>query len=613
MEISNRDIPALLDSAYRLIDLRGFMSRYGPALMETIPFSFNNRSGIQNASKKELIREFAKVFTSREHFNAFLSVLDEPVRRVLFHLVWEAGDHSAALLSRLHGAAFLLPHDDKNTRLFRPTEHIDPKYMLFRYNEQFTYRLFDPERHLYAYLPDDLRDLFKAFLPPPPGYDLDFLDEIDSTEHIFRNEGQIISSLDLIMAYIDQGHLKFSKSGEKVLVRSLKEMAEYCRVEEFYRSGDPAVKYMRASLLTEFILDSVMPDIADPVHRFKKLILKQLFGTSARPSRYRLRDLLFHLNGFPQLESSYAAPSLQEKEERVRIHLFDLFSRLSTDHWVSLGNLYTYCLYRGKDFEIVDRYQATHFLYYSQEDTEDQYVYTSRRTPVNNPLYGPAMLAPFVKGFMFLAAGFGLVDIAYDPPENNPSVRRKGKPYVSVFDGLRYVRLSRLGAYVLGKSGAYAAAVEAPTARLALDDRRLLITLEGEDKLKTLTLEKIGEPISESAFRVTHASFLKGCNNEADIQQKMKLFREQISDDPPAVWTDFLKNIQVRINPLTRAGNTVLYKLKPDPELISLVATDPILKEHILKAEDYHIAVENKHLRTVMDRLASFGYFIDKV
>ncbi len=613
METSNRDIPALLDSAYRLTDLRGFMSRYGPPLMDIIPFSFRNRSGVQNASKKALIREFAKVFTSREHFNAFLSVLDEPVRQVLYHLVWEAGDHSAALLSQLYGADFLLPYDDKNTRLFRPTEHIDPKYMLFRYNEQFTYRLFDPERHLYAYLPDDLRDLFKAYLPPPPGYDLDFLDEIDSTEYMFRNEGRILSSLDLILAYIDQGHLKFSKSGEKVLVRSLKEMAEYCRVEEFYRTGDPAVRYMRASLLTEFILDSVMPEIADPVRRFKGLILKQLFGTSVRPSRYRLRDLLLHLNGFPQLESSYTAPFLQEKEERVRIHLFDLFSRLSTDHWVSMSNLYTYCLYRGKDFEIIDRHQATHFLYYSQEDTEDRSFYTSRRTPVTNSLYGPALLAPFVKGTMFLAAGFGLVDIAYDRPENDPAIRRKGKPYISVFDGLRYVRLSQLGAYVMGKSDAFTAAVELPTARLTLDDRRLLITMEGEDKLKILILEKIGEPISESAFRVTYASFLKGCNNEADIQQKMKLFNEQISDAPPAVWTDFLKKIQARINPLTRAGNVVLYKLKPDPELISLVATDPILKEHILKAEDYHIAVENKHFRTVMDRLASFGYFIDTV
>ena len=164
----------------------------------------------------------------------------------------------------------------------------------------------------------------------------------------------------------------------------------------------------------------------------------------------------------------------------------------------------------------------------------------------------------------------------------------------------------------MGRSDAYTAAVELRTARLILDERRLLITMEGEDKLKALILEKIGERISESAFRVTHASFLKGCNNEADIRQKMKLFHEQISDDPPTVWTDFLRGIQARINPLTRAGNIVLYKLKPDPELISLVATDPILKAHVLKAEDYHIAIENKHFPAVMSRLASFGYFIDK-
>ncbi|MFW6372791.1 MAG: hypothetical protein ACOC3W_03745 [Thermodesulfobacteriota bacterium] len=613
MAFSNQEITECIDEAYRVIDLRKFMSHYGPPLMEVIPFSFKNKSRIQTASKKLLVREFAKVFSSQERFNAFYAVLDETVRKVLYHLVWEAGHHSAGRIKELFGAEFLLSQEAGRTRLFRPTEHIDPKYLLFRFREQFTYRLYDPQRHLYAYLPTEMQDLFKSFLLPPEGYHLQFLDEIPPTRYRFQDEGRVIGNLDLILAYIDQGHLKFSVTGEKILVRSLKEMAEYCKVTEFYPEGDPQIRYMRAALMIDFILDSVIPEVADPVHRFKGLILKQLFETATRSSRYHLRELLSHLNGFPQIESNFTATRLASDEDRVRANLFDLFSNLSRDRWVSAENLYTYCLYRENEFQIVDRFQAEHYLHYPRDEQNDLYFHEARRTPVDHTRFGPALMAPFIKGVMFLAAGFGLVDIAYDPPENDPDIRRKGKPYLSIFDGLRYVRLSELGAYILGKKDRFTAAVEIPSARIILDDRRLLITIEGDDKIKLLTLDQIGERIGEAAFRVTHGSFLKDCESEADIQRKIALFKEQVSDDPPAVWVDFFQEIQDRINPLTRAADMVLYKLKPDPELVSLMATDSILKKFILKAEGYHIAVSNQHLGIVTKRLASFGYFIDKL
>jgi len=613
MDFSNQDITERIDTAYRVVDLRGLMSHYGPPLMEVIPFSFKNRSRIQTASKKLLVREFAKVFSSEDRFDAFLALLDEPVRKVLYHLVWEGGDHSAAQLKERFGAEFLLSKEAGRTRLFRPSEHIDPRYLLFRYREQFTYRFYDPGRHLSAYLPAELRDLFKPFLEPPEGYHLQFLDETPPTRHRFQDEGRVIGNLDLILAYIDQGHLKFSATGEKILVRSLKEMAEYCKVAEFYSEGAPPIRYMRATLMTEFILDSVIPDVADPVHRFKGLILKQLFETATRSTRYHLRNLLSHLNGLPNLETNFTATRLEGAENRVRANLFDLFSNLSRDRWVSAENLNTYCLYRENDFQLVDRFQAERYLHYPRDEEEDTFFHDARRTPVDQARFGPALMAPFIKGVMFLAAGFGLVDIAYDPPENDPDIRRKGKPYLSIFDGLGYIRLSELGAYVLGKEDKFKAAVETPSARITLDDRRLLITVEGEDKIKLLTLDQIGERIGEAAFRVTHASFLQDCHSEADIQRKITLFKEQVSDDPPAVWVDFMQEIQDRINPLTRAADMVLYQLKPDPELLSLVATDSMLKKYILKAEGYHIAVSNQHIGFVKNRLAAFGYFIDKM
>lgn len=617
MPISEKEIKAIIEDNYRVNDLKEFMSRYVPLLLDEVPFERENVTRIQTRSKKVLAGEFARVFSNPEYFHAFLSVLPDPVRQVLEFLVWSGGVHSIAALSADTGAEFLLPFDEDAGSFFRPSQYIDSKYMLFRYHETYSYRHFDPDKHLFAYLPDPLRKLYKEFLRPPAGYELEFLDQIEPTAFTFRDEGRIVGSLDLLLDYIEQGHLKFSKSGSKILVRSLKEVAEYCNIKEFYSTGESAAKHMRANLVAEFILDSVTPDSDDPLHRFKLLILKQLFDTTRGHARFRLRDLLFHLNGLPNLDSGYPEQTLQENEAQVRANLFDLFASLSRDQWVSMDNIHTYCICREGKFEIVDRSFAAKYLSFSVDRDEENWRYygNSRRT-VNDTLYHSVLMAPFLKGMMFLAAGLGLLDIAYDSPdkdesENSSSLSRKGKSYISVFDGMRYVKLSDLGAYIFGKTSDFEVTVETRRSSLTLDERRLLITMEGKDKLKVLALEMIADRISDTVFKVSHQSFLRECSSVGDIDRMIALFKEQISQDPPAVWQTFFQEIRDRVNPLTRVPKMALYKLKPDPELIALIAKDPVFKDHVLKVEGHHIAIESKHYRTVKNRLESYGYFID--
>ncbi len=52
-----------------------------------------------------------------------------------------------------------------------------------------------------------------------------------------------------------------------------------------------------------------------------------------------------------------------------------------------------------------------------------------------------------------------------------------------------------------------------------------------------------------------------------------------------------------------------ILKVQPDKELIALLTTDPVLKKHVIKAENYHLIVEKKQYSTVKKRLAQFGFF----
>jgi hypothetical protein len=56
-----------------------------------------------------------------------------------------------------------------------------------------------------------------------------------------------------------------------------------------------------------------------------------------------------------------------------------------------------------------------------------------------------------------------------------------------------------------------------------------------------------------------------------------------------------------------------VYKLAGNRELHNLVARDEVLKKYILKAEDFHIAINARHLSKVKKRLEEFGYLIDNL
>ncbi len=111
----------------------------------------------------------------------------------------------------------------------------------------------------------------------------------------------------------------------------------------------------------------------------------------------------------------------------------------------------------------------------------------------------------------------------------------------------------------------------------------------------------------------TFQSFLKECASEKDVHAKIKLFKEQITDDPPLIWQDFLNAIVLKIDPLSPQPDMLMFRLSENQELIALMARDDVLKKYILKAEDYHIAVRSANLLKVKKRLEEFGYFITQL
>ena len=565
---------------------------------------------VNKLTKLELVRLFCKIFIDKKHFQIFMDSLQDDVKKILNLLVWEGEMYNVDTLKKRFGLELIVSNKKKLYRLY--SGKLKPQYCIFQISTQNYYHSFRPSFTPYISLNDELREQFKNYLARPLDYNLIPVKKINKTKFLFQDQGQIISQLILFYTYIQQGNLKFAKNGDKILLTSIKHMSDYCSIKEFYdETTDKNLRYIRTKMIADLLLDIKKEKFTDPLDLLQ-IIANELLSQKAS-DKYILRELLlFHLKGIRYLSGGYNAQTLAENEKKVRGSLLNLIKEMPVSQWVSAENIIKYCSYRSKDFEIIDRKSAAGHLYFQRFYRKD---YQWIKESVYYDRYMEVLCIPFIKSFMFLCAGIGILDIAYDLPKNE-AFQEKTNPYLSVFDSLKYVRLTSLGAYLIGLSDNYDVKFEvkeAKAAKVTLDDQRLIINLDGPDTLKSLVLDKIADKISDTCFSVNYNSFLKSCSSKEDIRQKIRLFRENISSSPPKIWKEFINEIMNKINPMTEEQSMKVYKLKPNDELIGLIAKDKILKRYILKAEDFHIIIKSKHLRLVKARLEEFGYLLDKI
>ncbi|GBC61128.1 hypothetical protein DENIS_2088 [Desulfonema ishimotonii] len=609
-EMIKPGIAEIIKDAYTAKALRELFPLYLRPFADESDLKMSGKFSVHKMTKSQLTRICAKIFSDRTRFEKFLSLFPGEVMQILHIVVWEGGRHTAEKFKNMFGAEVVtFPKQEKDRYRYTSGE-IGTPYRLFQLHEEYAhYGDYDDLSRYHLSLEKDVRKLFMEYLSPPRDYRINPLSQIEKTAVLFEDRDWAAAHMPLLQEFVRQGGVRYSKSGKKILIGSLKQMASSCGIREFYDSGDNETLYMRTRFFADFFSKTDNTPVRT-VKSFRELLNQALFGQSLK---YRLRNLLYHLSGMVHVEKGYYEQSHADNERMVRHAFLKLMKALPLGQWVSGENIVRYCRYRSDDFRIIDEHAARNYLYFKQFYENDEFRYTrEERVDIKSACYNDALLTPFVKAMMFLMGNFGLLDIACDPPEND-LFRDKNKAWLSVFDGLKYVRLTGLGAYVVGLSPDYDLKVSTETAGVVLDDHRLIINLEGRDAVKSLVLEKIGDRLSDTCFKVSYQSFLRGCRSEADILEKATLFSEQISADPPHIWKDFLKEITDKINPLSARKGVKLYKLKPDDALISLMATDPVLKRYILKAENYHVAIETKHLKNVRERLAAFGYFIDNL
>ena len=215
---------------------------------------------------------------------------------------------------------------------------------------------------------------------------------------------------------------------------------------------------------------------------------------------------------------------------------------------------------------------------------------------------------PGFRGFLFFLASWGLLEIIYEEPDVSVI------PYsaYSVYDGLKYIRVTELGAYVFNHTKAYSGVIKRPFT-LALDEDSLSILLtDGDTGLASKAISSFAKPVGGNRFTTNASLFLENCKTEDDLTHKISIFTSIFPGDLPANWSAFFSDISLKANPLKPTAEYHIFHVSENnKQLLHLLARDEELKKICIKAEKFHILVHYTNLTKLKNILRSYGYLIE--
>ncbi|WP_439630193.1 hypothetical protein [Gemmata sp.] len=219
----------------------------------------------------------------------------------------------------------------------------------------------------------------------------------------------------------------------------------------------------------------------------------------------------------------------------------------------------------------------------------------------------------FALAFLFeYAATLGAVDVAYLPPQGvrNDFHDRWGADdfsCLSRYDGLLYLRVNPLGAWLLGSADAYR-----PAAPTRSDVLRVLANLDvvaARDlpAADRLVLERFADPASEGVWKLSAAKVLAVIEQGGSVDELEQFLAPRATGELPGTVATFLADLRAKAGRLTDAGPARLIACA-DAHSAAELAADRGLKGKCLRAGDRFVVVREADLDAVRKAVRKLGY-----
>ena len=133
------------------------------------------------------------------------------------------------------------------------------------------------------------------------------------------------------------------------------------------------------------------------------------------------------------------------------------------------------------------------------------------------------------------------------------------------------------------------------------DTELLLVTFKGKSLERRLFLDQIGIPLGVERYRITEASFIKGCTSSNEILKRIEKFKLINDPDPSERWIQFFDSIQKRSLLFTHGEQVLLYSFPDDIEIRKMFSTEPAVRKLVIRAEGNNVVVKKGNQKAFLE------------
>ncbi len=329
-------------------------------------------------------------------------------------------------------------------------------------------------------------------------------------------------------------------------------------------------------------------------------------------ARWLKSDLLDELARVKNIKGQQAKGTRLTKPAERRAQLDAVVHALPLERWVTMDELLRY-MRATNTLPAIERGGAAALGVgsYSTYYGDDTGFSAAKYWDVITGSYLRATLLEYV-------ATLGLIEIAYTWPEDTPHdfgslYYLDGEP-LSRYDGLLAMRLTNLGAYVLGLTDDYTAPAlvsesGAPVLKVLPNLDLVITNAERIAPNERSFIERIAAPQSQDVYRLNREQLLEAANSGLDLPQIKQFLAAksgQAEAEFPQIVRVFFEDLEKRLGALREVGmmlvlagddQYLLTELSNNPALRAQVQLGTLGDRTVLLIPDQHEAAVRKHLK----------------
>jgi|GEM_PF-1313357 len=453
-----------------------------------------------------------------------------------------------------------------------------------------------------------IKQLLMFVLKAPDELFLEKAQQVNPTEFEYSNEDEILNFISIIGEMAENNLVEIGNA-EKPLVKTLNIIKTSASAKEFYEAkGSDLLANDMLVRSFYFFYHYLGGYKGGEINVLKEFVIRQLDDEF---NFFISRIFVSHLKKV-RFDPYYA--SQKSLFNVVKAVLFDM----SQDGFASVQDILKFCKKRGLLFYIEDSYKTSD--YYMSCDVSksganlfgDKQPYITHDVWAYKENYYTLFFEPTLKAAFFYLGALGILELRYNTPTSKHNIKAEGKPYISVWDGLEYIRFTDLGKFVLGLSAEYTPKeIQQNKTKLKFDEYSPIITVDAKDGVTIAKLESYADKIDANKYILSYGKIFKDCNNNKALTLKIDGFYKQISDNPPKLFFDFFDKIKQRANLLERENKLISIKLKNDKELLELFMTNKKIQEITVKAQGLRVLILKDDIVKLKKICLENGFFVE--